>query len=172
MSDQPANRAFVALGSNIQARVNLQRAVERLSALGRIVRISRVLETEPIGFADQPRFLNAALLLETPFTAARLVTESLWAVEAQLGRDRDPKNTSGPRTIDLDLSLFNNDVGIFGDHRIPDPDILDRAFLAVNLADLDPEYVHPEVQRTLPDIAADLCLHTDPGIVRGDIQLI
>jgi 2-amino-4-hydroxy-6-hydroxymethyldihydropteridine diphosphokinase len=154
MSESPSNRAFLSLGSNIHPETNLPAAVKELQRFGRIVAVSQVRETEPVGFADQPNFLNAAILLETPLSPEELQFEVIVEVETALGRIRDPDNKNAPRTIDIDLALFNRDVLKLEQRQIPDPDILNRAFVAIPLSELAPEQMHPLENRTLAEIAA------------------
>ncbi|HUG94037.1 MAG TPA: 2-amino-4-hydroxy-6-hydroxymethyldihydropteridine diphosphokinase [Planctomycetaceae bacterium] len=150
------NRAFLALGSNIDPERNLPAAVRELARFGRIVRVSNVWESPPADDLDQPDFLNAAVLLETPLSADALWHRVIPEVEQALGRVRDPANKNASRTIDVDLSLFNRETLVIDDRRLPNPDLLSRAFVAVPLAELDAAYVHPQTGRTLAEIAASL----------------
>ena len=143
MSEATRHRAFLALGSNIAPETNLPAAVERLADYGSVVRVSTVWESRPVGDTDQANFLNAAVLLETPLSAEELKRVAIAEIEQSLGRERDPQNKNAARTIDIDIALFNQDVLSVGENRIPDPEILTRPFLAMPLAELDPEYVYP-----------------------------
>ena len=153
MPEGGLNRAYLALGSNIDPEKNLPAAVHHLAEYGRVLAASRVWETVPVGFAAQPNFLNAALLLETPLSARECRLRAIADVEQRLGRIRDPGNKNAPRTIDIDLALFNQDVLQVEQRQIPDPEILERPFLAIPLAELDPAYRHPQDGRTLDEIA-------------------
>jgi 2-amino-4-hydroxy-6-hydroxymethyldihydropteridine diphosphokinase len=156
-SAERRNRAFLSLGSNIEPERHLPWAVRELGRFGRVVKVSRVWETEPVGCPGrQPNYLNAAVLLETSLSAGELKLEAITEIERLLHRVRDPANRCAARTIDIDVALFNDEVLSIEHRHVPDPDILDRAFLAVSLADLDPDYRHPETGRTLAEIAADL----------------
>jgi 2-amino-4-hydroxy-6-hydroxymethyldihydropteridine diphosphokinase len=147
------NRAFLSLGSNLNPEQNLRAAVERLGAFGQVEAVSSVWQTSPLGRADQPDYLNAAVLLATPLSALALRNEAIPALERALGRVRtSDKNAS--RTIDVDIMLFNHDVIRLGTRRIPDPEILERPFVAITLAEIAPDYVHPETGQTLREIAA------------------
>lgn len=149
------NRAYLSLGSNINPDRYLPRAIEELRQFGEIAATSRVWETEPAGDPNQANFLNAAALLLTPLTAEELYRDAIKPIEAKLCRVRDPRNRNAPRTIDIDLSLFNDEIFTVGHHHIPDPDLLTRGFVAVPLAEVDANYRHPESRRTLQDIAED-----------------
>jgi len=129
-------------------------AVRRLTTLATVKQVSNVWESAPVGRLDQPRFLNAAALIETPLATTSIRTEILRTIEAELQRKRDPHDRNGPRTIDLDLSLFDEEIIEEDGRQIPDPDILQRAFVAVPLAQLDPDYRHPVTKQTLAEIAS------------------
>ena len=156
MAERRLNRAFLALGSNIDPRRNLSAACAELAGNGVILASSRVWQTVPVGFREQPPFLNAAVLLETPASARALRCDVIPVIESGLQRVRDPDNRNGPRTIDIDIALFNRDVIRVDGCRIPDPDILTRPYLALTLAELDAGYVHPETGATLAEIASTL----------------
>ena len=162
------NRVFISLGSNIDSERNMREAVRRLSLRCRLLAVSPVYETAPVGKTDQPNFLNAAALVETGLTAAELKTQVLEAIEQELGRVRTA-DKNAPRTIDLDISLFNDEILTMGARHIPDPDILRFAHVAVPLADLAPELRHPETGQALGQIARNL---PAMGLVRrADIVL-
>jgi 2-amino-4-hydroxy-6-hydroxymethyldihydropteridine diphosphokinase len=169
MSESMSHRAYLALGSNIAPEFNLPNAAERLADYGIIIGVSAVWESRPVGETNQANFLNAAVLLETPLSAAELKRVAIAGIEQSLGRVRDPQNKNAARTIDIDIALFNQDVLHVGGNRIPDPEILTRPFLAVPLAELHPEYVHPTDGRTLRAIAVGM---GDRGLIaRTDVRL-
>jgi 2-amino-4-hydroxy-6-hydroxymethyldihydropteridine diphosphokinase len=170
MPEGRPNRAYLSLGSNIEPERNLPASVALLRDFGTPVAVSRVWQSPPQGFADQADFLNAAVLLETGLSAAEIVADLIPAVERRLGRVRDPHNKNAPRTIDVDLSLFNRDVLTVAGRPIPDPQILARDFVAVPLAEIDPDYVHPTDGRTLAQIAAGMPSRSRLRL-RRDLQL-
>lgn len=147
--------ALLLLGSNIRPAECLPAARRLLEGLGRVVRTSRVWESPPVGFADQANFCNAAIHLETALPPADL-KERLREIEAKLGRVRDPDNKNAPRTIDLDIGLYDNLVSSEPGLTIPDPEIPKRAFVAIPLAEIAPDTRHPVTGLRLADIAADL----------------
>ncbi len=156
------NRVYVALGSNIDAAENLRAAVSRLASDCRLVATSSVYETPPLGTNNQPIFLNAAVLIETELAPTELKAQVLEDIERELGRVRtDDKNA--PRTIDLDIVLVNDQVLDVGHRHVPDPDILRHPHLSVPLADIAPDYRHPETGQTLFEIAQGM---QAKGIVR------
>jgi 2-amino-4-hydroxy-6-hydroxymethyldihydropteridine diphosphokinase len=133
-------RAFVGLGSNLGDREdNLRGAIDALRALPQteLRAVSTFRETEPVGLRDQPRFLNAAVELETRLAARDLLTRFL-EIERAFGRDRDTVPPGGPRVIDLDLLLYGgaeiDEPGL----RVPHPRLHERAFVLEPLAELDP----------------------------------
>lgn len=153
-TDRDLHRAFLAIGSNIAPQRHLLLAVEHLSTLGTIRAVSSVYESPPVDGSSQPNYLNAAVLLSTTMTPERLCREALPAIEAELGRVRDPQNRNAARTIDLDLALFDESVLTIDHRQIPDPEIAERAFLAIPLAELSEDYVVPTLHRSLKELAA------------------
>ena len=146
------NLAYLSLGSNIEPERNLPAAVTQLARFGRIRAVSTVWQTAPIGFTDQPDFLNGVVLLETQLSARALREQVIVQIEQNLNRVRTA-NKNAPRTIDVDIMLFNYDVLSLGRRRIPDPEVLERPFVAIPLAEIAPDYVHPETGQTLRQIA-------------------
>lgn len=133
-------RAFVGLGSNLGDRDgNIRRAVAALRELPgtRVVGVSRLRDTEPVGFRDQPRFLNGAAELETSLPPHELL-DALLAIERELGRRRDAVPAGGPRTIDLDLLVYDDVRLDENGLRLPHPRLAERRFVLEPLADLDP----------------------------------
>jgi 2-amino-4-hydroxy-6-hydroxymethyldihydropteridine diphosphokinase len=137
-------KAFVGMGSNLGDRAGwLRRAVDLLGADPAIdvVALSSVRETEPVDYVEQPRFLNAALEVETDLPARELL-ERLLAVEQALGRRRDGPRF-GPRTIDLDLLLYGDEVIDEPGLTVPHPRLAERRFALEPLHELDPDLVIP-----------------------------
>jgi 2-amino-4-hydroxy-6-hydroxymethyldihydropteridine diphosphokinase len=158
------NRVFVSLGSNINSQYNMRKAVRRLAARCRLLAVSPVYETPPVGKTDQPNFMNAAVLIETELAAGELKANVLQAIEQELGRVRTG-DKNAPRTIDLDITLFGDQVLDVGHRHIPDPDLLEYAHIALPLADLAPGQRHPETGQTMQEIAQKL---PASGLVRRD----
>jgi dihydroneopterin aldolase/2-amino-4-hydroxy-6-hydroxymethyldihydropteridine diphosphokinase len=162
------NRVFITVGSNIEPGINIRNGLEWLSTKCELISVSPVYQTQPVGKQDQPDFLNAAAALMTPFSALELKQDILRHIEMKLNRVRvDDKNA--PRTLDLDIALFNYEHFDFDNHHIPDPNILKYAHLAVPLADIAPYYVHPETHQSLKEIAESLS--TQGVRLREDIDL-
>jgi len=132
-------RVFVALGSNLGDREEtLLGAVDALAAEPgiEVVAVSRFRDTDPVGYVDQPRFLNGAAELETTL-GARGLLDRLLAVELRFGRSREGVPARGPRTLDLDLLLFGDAEIDEPGLRVPHPRMHERAFVLEPLADLD-----------------------------------
>ena len=165
-----SNNVYITLGSNIEPESNLPAAVSLLKQTGDVVKVSSVYESDPVGNPDDPQFLNAALLWKTTLKPQKL-KEHLLAIEQQLNRVRDPHDPNSPRTIDLDLALYNREVFELGQRTVPDPDILVRPFVAIPLAEIDPDYVHPVVGTTLQAIAEGLSHNATALTIRHDISL-
>jgi 2-amino-4-hydroxy-6-hydroxymethyldihydropteridine diphosphokinase len=130
-----AHHAFISLGTNLGDRVlNFDRALDALASLGKILRRSSLYRTTPWGNPEQPWFLNAVVLLETPLTP-RLLLARLQAIETELGRTRVKR--WGPRSIDLDLLLYDDLEFDEPDLRVPHAHLSERAFVLVPLAEID-----------------------------------
>jgi 2-amino-4-hydroxy-6-hydroxymethyldihydropteridine diphosphokinase len=137
-------RAYVGLGSNLGDRsATLVRALELLGERQgiEIVAASSFRETDPVGYLDQPRFLNAAVVIETSLSPEALLAELL-AVERELGRTREGPRY-GPRTVDLDLLLMEGFTADEPGLTVPHPRLHERVFALAPLAELDPALVVP-----------------------------
>lgn len=168
----PRNRVYISLGSNINAADNLPAAVQFLRSHGTVAAASTVYETLPVKFHDQPNFLNAAVLLETDHGIDAVFKIVVPAVENALHRVRDPANRNGPRTIDLDVVLFNDLIVESGDHTLPDPDIETRPFVCIPLADIAPDYIHPVRRKSLAEMARQFEISPGDMQRRRDVVLM
>ncbi len=151
-------RAYIGLGSNLGERETLIRlALEQLAALPdtTLGRVSSLYDTAPVGELDQPNFLNAVAALETGLTA-RQVLWNLLLIERRLGRVRTPQSRYGPRTIDLDLLLFGDQIIDEPELTVPHPELARRAFVLVPLVELEPTLVHPVLGDTMVGLLARL----------------
>jgi 2-amino-4-hydroxy-6-hydroxymethyldihydropteridine diphosphokinase len=141
--------AYLGLGSNIGDRLaTLQRAADLLEAEDgvTVVASSRVWETDPVGGPPQPDFLNVVLRVETSLSPRELL-DAAHRVEQALGRVRDVR--WGPRTIDVDIELFDDERVDDPDLTIPHPRLLERAFVVLPLLELEPDPVLPDGTRVL-----------------------
>jgi 2-amino-4-hydroxy-6-hydroxymethyldihydropteridine diphosphokinase len=133
-------RAFVGLGSNLGDREGtLRAAVGRLRSLQatRVLRVSTLRNTEPVGYVDQPRFLNGVVELETGLPAHELL-DAMLELERGFGRDRSASPPRGPRTLDLDLLLYGSEEIAAPGLEVPHPRLHERRFVLEPLAELDP----------------------------------
>jgi 2-amino-4-hydroxy-6-hydroxymethyldihydropteridine diphosphokinase len=136
--------AYIGLGANLGDReATLTRAIELLGERAgvEVVAVSSFRETDPVGYLDQPRFLNAAACLDTYLTPQELLA-TLLEIERELGRVREGQRY-GPRTVDLDLLLMDGLVLDEPGLELPHPRLHERAFALEPLAELDPELVIP-----------------------------
>jgi len=147
-------RALVSLGSNISPEHNLPAAVALLLEAGSIRDVSRAYQSAAAGPPGQPDFVNAAVLFETDL-APEALRERLRRIEAELGRVR-VEDKFAPRSIDLDLVLYDDVVMDTPGLSLPDPDLLLRPYLAVTIAEVDPAGLHPVTGEPLAEIAARL----------------
>jgi 2-amino-4-hydroxy-6-hydroxymethyldihydropteridine diphosphokinase len=123
------NRAVIGLGSNINAEENIRRAKEAIAGEFMLIKSSSFVETEPVGFKEQDRFINGALLIETELNA-RGLKSWLKSLEIKLGRAKT-NNKNGPRPIDLDILVWNGEV--------VDEEVYEREFLRKSINELMPE---------------------------------
>ncbi len=148
-------RAYVGLGANLGLREEtLRHAVELLAAEDRVevVGVSTLRETDPVGVVDQPRFLNGAVAVETTLPPRELL-DVLLGIERTLGRVRDGTRW-GPRTVDLDLLVYGDEVVDEPGLRVPHPRIQERRFVLEPLAELNPGLVIPGAGRVLDVLSA------------------
>src|ERR687897_1113051 len=137
-------RAYIGLGANLGDReATLRAAVAALGATGgiEVVAVSAFRETDPVGYLDQPRFLNGAAAVETELSPRELL-DALLAVERSLGRTREGPRF-GPRTIDLDLLVYGGESFDEPGLTVPHPRLHERAFALEPLAELDPGLLIP-----------------------------
>jgi 2-amino-4-hydroxy-6-hydroxymethyldihydropteridine diphosphokinase len=153
-------RAYLGLGSNLGDRMaNLAEALAALRRLGEVECFSRVYETEPAGFLQQPDFLNAACCLRTELEPPALLAD-LKRIERDLGRR--PSFPNGPRPIDLDLLLYDDRVIDTFELQVPHPRLAERAFVLVPLLYIAPGALHPGLGRTIADLWS--ALESEEGV--------
>jgi 2-amino-4-hydroxy-6-hydroxymethyldihydropteridine diphosphokinase len=143
-------RAYVGLGSNLGDReATLLRALELLAAEPRltVVAVSVFRDTEPVGYVEQPRFLNGVAAVDTELSARELL-DRLLGVERSLGRRRSGPRF-GPRTVDLDLLLYGDATIEEPGLSVPHPRLGDRRFVLEPLAELDPSLTLPDGRKVL-----------------------
>jgi deoxyguanosine kinase len=156
------NTAVLHLGSNLGDRRQHLAEARRLLQLrcGNIIRSSALYETDPWGPADQPDYLNQALVLETALSSDLLLRE-IQKIENEEGRERSIH--WGPRTLDIDILFFNREIISQPNLSIPHPRISERRFVLVPLAEIIADYLHPESGKSIKELL-DEC--PDAGEVR------
>ena len=145
---------YISLGSNIRPEENLPRSAVMLNRFGLVIEASTVWETAPVGTSG-PSFLNAAVLFQAIHPPTLLKSLVLRRIEIEMGRVRT-FNKYAPRPIDLDI--------LIADGEIIEPGVWSRAHLAVPLAELLPDLLHPETGKKLEQIAEELCR---PDVIRS-----
>lgn len=142
------NKAYLLIGGNTGDRKRyLKQAIAAIQQkAGTVVCCSRLYETAAWGKTDQPAFLNQCLLLETLLEPEPLL-DCILQIESQLGRIRSEKY--GPRTIDIDILLFNHLILESPRLRLPHPELPNRRFALAPLQELAPHYKHPVLQQTI-----------------------
>lgn len=150
------NIAYLSLGSNIGDRENwLKEAVRELEQTSRIrvEKVSSIYETDPVGFTEQAPFLNMAVKVSTSLTARELLDRCL-EIEEEMGRVREIR--WGPRKIDLDILLYNNENIEMEDLRIPHPRMTERAFVLVPLLEIDGKVRLPKQSVSLGEVLSEI----------------
>lgn len=137
------HRAYLSLGSNIEAESNLPKAVKMLLEVGKVEAVSSVWESESVGF-DGPNFLNVCVLFLTPLGPVEFKERVIRPIEAKLGRVRSMEKNA-PRTIDLDIELY--------DEKPLNTDFWEYAFVIIPLAELLPDFIHPARGEALAKVA-------------------
>lgn len=156
--------AFIGMGANLASVVGspeatLAAAAERLGALGKVAGRSSLYSTEPVGFEDQPRFINAVVQLETELRP-RALLDGLLAIEKEFGRDRSAGIANGPRTLDLDLLAFDDVTISEPGLVVPHPRLSERLFVLVPLGEVAPQWVDAQTGRTVSQLLHTLALTT------------
>lgn len=143
--------ACIALGSNLGDRAgHIRSALEAIAATPgvRLQAASRMVETDPVGPVPQGNYLNAAAVVSTSLSC-RALLDRLLEIERARGRDRTAEQRWGPRTLDLDLLLFGDQIISEPGLVVPHPRLHERAFVLIPLAEVAPEFIVPTLGRTV-----------------------
>ena len=160
MNEQPA--VYLGLGSNLGNRQkNLDMALDLLSQRLRVKKVSAVYDSEPVGNTDQPRFLNMVCQVYTNLAPAELLALAK-AIESKMGRI--PRGRNAPRTIDIDILLYGDQVIDTPELVIPHPRLAERAFVLIPLAEIAPDAAHPTSGKTVNQMFQEL------GAVQGVLR--
>jgi 2-amino-4-hydroxy-6-hydroxymethyldihydropteridine diphosphokinase len=161
-------KAFISAGSNLgNRRANLDFALSSLAKGGTVSKISSCFETEPVGFPDQPWYLNIAVELET-----RLAPSELFffcrSIETACGRVRT--FPSAPRTLDLDILLYGDDVINEVDLIIPHPRLSERNFVLAPLAQIAPDVRHPLLKKWIRELMETCSDRSEVRLATGILE--
>lgn len=150
VENERKNIVYIALGSNLGNRfLNIKEAIFSLAEKMGILEISSIEETEPVGFLNQPKFLNSVLKAQTELTL-REVFSLAKDIEKSMGRISNFKD--GPRIIDIDILFYNDEVIDEPDLKIPHPRLQERGFVLKPLAEISPEFKHPVLNKTIREL--------------------
>ena len=158
--------AYIGMGGNLASwagppEVTLAAAALRLESLGRVVCRSSLYSTEPVGFSAQPRFVNTVVGLETELEPKELL-RNLLAIEREFRRDRATGLRNGPRTLDLDILLFDDLAISEPGLEIPHPRLAERAFVLIPLNEIAPDAAVPR-RKTVAQLLEDLLEGSQTG---------
>jgi len=147
--------AYIGLGSNIGDRLeNCKQALRLMNtARTQVLQVSSFYQTSPAGYTDQPDFINAAAKIQTQLDPVELL-DFLQQIELSLGKNITVR--WGPRSIDLDIVLYDNLIINQGRLQIPHPRMLERAFVLTPLAEIAPEMIHPVMGKTIAELAKNV----------------
>ena len=157
-------QVYLGLGSNLGDReAILSNGIDSLARKVVIEQVSSLYETEPVGYADQPWFLNAVIRGDTELNPEELL-DFVKDIERDLGRK--PSFRYGPRSMDIDILLYGDRVVETSKLTIPHPRLTERAFVLVPLAEVAPDLVHPVNNNTVSELLAKL--QVSSGVMRRE----
>jgi 2-amino-4-hydroxy-6-hydroxymethyldihydropteridine diphosphokinase len=164
MSD--SHIVYLGLGTNLGERQrNLEDAIERLGEFVDVEMRSSIYETEPWGYAEQPRYLNMVISGRTRLAPLELL-DRLKGIEEAMGRQAVEAIRYGPRPIDIDILFYDDEVVDDARLQVPHPRIEERAFVLAPLADIAPDMVHPRLGKSVAGLLAEV---DSSGVQRFDV---
>jgi GTP cyclohydrolase-4 len=147
--------AYLCLGSNLGEReANLRQALTLLSLKVNLEEVSSIYETEPVGYRDQPLFLNLVCRITTDLPPEELLHLAK-DIETRMGRVPS-RQINSPRPIDIDILFYNNKIMENQNLTIPHPRLQDRAFVLIPLTEIAPEFIHPKLGKSIVQLANDV----------------
>lgn len=147
-------RVYIGIGSNLGNRaLHCRQAIENIASFSDVTAVSSYYETEPVGNEDQPHFINCAIEIMTDAKPHELL-EKLHSIEKKFGKLR--KEKWGPRTIDLDIIIYGDEIIDDPDLKIPHPEAHKRRFVLEPLAEIAPGLIHPILKVTIFNLLEDI----------------
>lgn len=165
------NKIIIGLGTNLgERKQNLDGAIDLLNAHEAITieRVSSIYETKPVGYAKQGKFLNMVIKGRTDLKPSALL-DACQAIEKKLGREDTVVN--GPRIIDLDILVYNNENRQLDNLRIPHPRMHERAFVLIPLHEISPDFIIPTSGKEVADLVDHLSnKERNEVVIWGEIE--
>ena len=164
------NKAFIALGTNIESRKSyLDQALIALKKQAdiKIIKESSIYETEPVGYLDQECFLNMLIEVETTLSAIELL-DYCQSIEEELGRERTIR--FGPRTIDLDIIVYNEEDSNTDRLTLPHPRMHERAFVLIPFNEIAPDLLVTKFDKSINHLTMDLSEDEKKGVLKWDLS--
>ena len=146
---------FIGIGSNIEPEKNITAAIQLMIKELQILQISNFYKSKAVGDFQQPAFINGVVKITTDLQAKNLKFDVLRKIESQLGRKRT-SDKYAPRTIDLDILVYDECIINESDLLIPDPEINKRPFIAIPVFEVDPELIIPRTDIHISEIAREM----------------
>ena len=143
-------KVLLGFGSNVgDKKRNINSAYQKLNEIGKIIKTSKMYKTDPVGYMKQEDFINTAVMLETDLKPTELIKKTQ-QIEKDLGKIKTVEN--GPRTIDIDILLYEQEIIETKKLQIPHPRFHLRKFNMVCVKEIAPEWMHPKIKKTIKEI--------------------